>query len=209
MWMPNGHSFKITDYSQFEKYVLPIYFDEIKSYRSFRRQLNNYGIYHDRGTQTYSHEFLVRGQRKLCDKISRKKRSRYRPRGGSTAAARPRDLSSSYSSSSDLNITLNGTTMTHPKYNNTYEPNPVDFEMIANSANNYRNHPLRSFVTDQHWRGLPNGISPFQIVGEIIATFRRPQETRRQGPQEHGAIGIVGVAVECDEINDQIIRPFR
>jgi len=50
----------------------------MSSYKSFRRQLNLYGIYQHRhrpnqDANAYSHELLIRGQRHLCDKIARKK----------------------------------------------------------------------------------------------------------------------------------------
>mmetsp|Transcript_19205 Transcript_19205/g.53509 ORF Transcript_19205/g.53509 Transcript_19205/m.53509 type:complete len:284 (-) Transcript_19205:193-1044(-) len=198
-WMPDGRSFKIDDHLRFETQFLHLFFNEMKSYRSFRRQLNNYGIYQDRGNQTYSHEFLVRGQRNLCYKIVRRKKSRYRPSIAPTAGARPRDLSlsssssnpfsSSASSSMTANNTLGGAKSAHPNSGETtsshpnfihFAPNPIDFETIAETLKNYHNDPLRSFLADQHWGDLPNNISPFQIVDDIIATFRQPPEIRLQ-----------------------------
>lgn len=79
-WMADGRSFRIDNQTRFEECILPLYFFGMTSYRSFRRQLNNYGIYQDRGLRTYSHRYLVRGERHHCDQIVRKANSRYRPR---------------------------------------------------------------------------------------------------------------------------------
>jgi hypothetical protein len=77
-WLPGGKSFKIHSQIGFEQSIMPLYFSGMSSYKSFRRQLNLYGIYQHRhrpnqDANAYSHELLIRGQRHLCDKIARKK----------------------------------------------------------------------------------------------------------------------------------------
>lgn len=77
-WLPDGKSFKIHSQIGFEQSIMPLYFSGMSSYKSFRRQLNLYGIYQHRhrpnqDANAYSHELLIRGQRHLCDKIARKK----------------------------------------------------------------------------------------------------------------------------------------
>jgi len=77
-WLPDGKSFKIHSQIGFEQSIMPLYFSGMSSYKSFRRQLNLYGIYQHRhrpnqDANAYSHDLLVRGQRHLCDKIARKK----------------------------------------------------------------------------------------------------------------------------------------
>jgi hypothetical protein len=47
-WLPDGKAFKIHSRLAFETKVLPVYFPTMTSYKSFRRQLNLYGIYQDR-----------------------------------------------------------------------------------------------------------------------------------------------------------------
>jgi len=77
-WLPDGKSFKIHSQIGFEQSIMPLYFSGMSSYKSFRRQLNLYGIYQHRhrpnqDANAYSHELLIRGQRHLCDNIARKK----------------------------------------------------------------------------------------------------------------------------------------
>ena len=47
-WLPGGKAFKIHSRLAFETKVMPVYFPSMTSYKSFRRQLNLYGIYQDR-----------------------------------------------------------------------------------------------------------------------------------------------------------------
>jgi len=70
-WCSDGKSFKIHNQIAFEQSIMPLYFSGMSSYKSFRRQLNLYGIYKHR--HAYSREFLVRGHRHLCDLIGRKR----------------------------------------------------------------------------------------------------------------------------------------
>ena len=43
-WEPSGTAFKIHDQTSFVAKVIPRYFPKMKSYKSFRRQLNLYGL---------------------------------------------------------------------------------------------------------------------------------------------------------------------
>jgi hypothetical protein len=47
-WLGDGKSFKIYNQTAFEETVMPLYFSGMSSYKSFRRQLNLYGIYQHR-----------------------------------------------------------------------------------------------------------------------------------------------------------------
>ena len=47
-WLPDGESFKIHSQVGFEQTIMPMYFSGMSSYKSFRRQLNLYGIYQHR-----------------------------------------------------------------------------------------------------------------------------------------------------------------
>ena len=47
-WLPDGKSFKIHSQIGFEQSIMPMYFSGMSSYKSFRRQLNLYGIYQHR-----------------------------------------------------------------------------------------------------------------------------------------------------------------
>jgi hypothetical protein len=89
-WLPDGKSFKIHSQIGFEQSIMPLYFSGMSSYKSFRRQLNLYGIYQHRhrpnqDANAYSHELLVRGQRHLCDKIARKKTNPPSKKGSSSS----------------------------------------------------------------------------------------------------------------------------
>jgi len=88
-WLPDGKSFKIHSQIGFEQSIMPLYFSGMSSYKSFRRQLNLYGIYQHRhrpnqDANAYSHELLIRGQRHLCDKIARKKTNPPSKKSGSS-----------------------------------------------------------------------------------------------------------------------------
>lgn len=89
-WLPDGKSFKIHSQIGFEQSIMPLYFSGMSSYKSFRRQLNLYGIYQHRhrpnqDANAYSHELLIRGQRHLCDKIARKKTNPPSKKGSSSS----------------------------------------------------------------------------------------------------------------------------
>jgi HSF-type DNA-binding len=43
-WLPDGKSFSVHDQVAFAERVLPVHFGGMNSYKSFRRQLNLYGI---------------------------------------------------------------------------------------------------------------------------------------------------------------------
>lgn len=72
-WAADGRSFVIESPEKFLK-TLPRYF-KTKNYSSFVRQLNMYGFHkvkNARGYQEFRHEFFVRGQPELLDRIRRK-----------------------------------------------------------------------------------------------------------------------------------------
>jgi hypothetical protein len=50
-WTCSGTAFKIHNRRAFEKKIMPSYFPNMNSYKSFRRQLNFYGIYQDKSVQ--------------------------------------------------------------------------------------------------------------------------------------------------------------
>ncbi|VEU39133.1 unnamed protein product [Pseudo-nitzschia multistriata] len=83
-WLPGGTSFRVHDRSKFEALVLPEYFERMSSFLSFRTQLNKYGIYQSKTTNThnpdssksdgaYSHKYLIRGKQHLCTMIFRRR----------------------------------------------------------------------------------------------------------------------------------------
>jgi hypothetical protein len=47
-WVPSGRAFQFHNRLSFEKLVMPRYFPKMNVYKSFRRQLNTYGIYKDK-----------------------------------------------------------------------------------------------------------------------------------------------------------------
>jgi len=51
-WCDDGRSFRIYSHLAFEKSIMPLYFSGMSSYKSFRRQLNLYGIYQHRHRPT-------------------------------------------------------------------------------------------------------------------------------------------------------------
>lgn len=72
-WLPHGRSWCILDRSQFERNVIPIYFDHGR-YASFMRQVNYWGFSRvNKGpdVESYYHEFFLRGLPHLCLKMKR------------------------------------------------------------------------------------------------------------------------------------------
>lgn len=203
-WTIDGKSFRIHDHVSFEKTILPIYFKGMSSYRSFRRQLNNYGIYQDRVSRTYSHKFLVRGKRMLCSKIVRDINHRYRPKANMSGTGKlPREkqpsqnICSSHSPSNNANDCSSSTNIKNSDdalfsenqvtAQTILSPNPVDFESINRnrkknnnypSNSDYDNNTLQSFLRDQYWANLPGNLLPIDVVNEIIVTFSSPEQQR-------------------------------
>jgi len=97
-WCEDGKSFRIYNHKAFEETIMPFYFSGMSSYKSFRRQLNLYGIYQHQ--HAYSHEHFIRGSRHLCDLIVRKqtKQTNSRPKS-KISKTRPKTLSKSNSNS--------------------------------------------------------------------------------------------------------------
>uniref|UniRef100_A0A7S4K5Z1 HSF-type DNA-binding domain-containing protein n=1 Tax=Odontella aurita TaxID=265563 RepID=A0A7S4K5Z1_9STRA len=72
-WLPHGRSWRVLDSAEFERRVLPQYFDHRK-FSSFIRQANGWGFRRmttgcDRNT--YYHELFLRGMPFLCKKMKR------------------------------------------------------------------------------------------------------------------------------------------
>ena len=71
-WLPNNRSFKVHDQNAFVTEVLPQYFFKITKWKSFLRQLNNYGFERTcplRGG--YCHKNFIRGEPRYCMYITR------------------------------------------------------------------------------------------------------------------------------------------
>lgn len=74
-WAPHGRCFVVRKPRDFEKTVLPQFFNQTK-YRSFQRQLNLYGFKRITGGADragYYHPLMLRGRRKLCTRMRRLK----------------------------------------------------------------------------------------------------------------------------------------
>lgn len=72
-WMPHGRSWRVLKPREFEKRVIPTYFEQSK-YSSFIRQANGWGFRritqgHDRNS--YYHELFLRGMPHLCKQMKR------------------------------------------------------------------------------------------------------------------------------------------
>ena len=80
-WSRNGRSFRVHKPPKFVDIVMGSYFKQTK-YKSFQRQLNLYGFIRiNEGPMKggYKHKFFVRGQRALCQLISRSSASEALP----------------------------------------------------------------------------------------------------------------------------------
>jgi len=80
-WLPHGRSWRITNQKEFEKTVLPIFFDHA-NFSSFVRQANGWGfrrINKGKDKSSYYHEYFLRGLPHLCKKMTRPGRSAKAP----------------------------------------------------------------------------------------------------------------------------------
>ena len=72
-WMPHGRSWRVLKPREFEKTVIPTYFEHAK-FSSFIRQANGWGfrrITQGRDRNTYYHEMFLRGLPHLCKMMKR------------------------------------------------------------------------------------------------------------------------------------------
>lgn len=82
-WLPHGRSWRIINQKEFEKSILPIFFDHAK-FSSFVRQANGWGfrrINSGPDKNSYYHEYFLRGLPHLCKKLTRPGRSKKAPLG--------------------------------------------------------------------------------------------------------------------------------
>lgn len=76
-WFPSGKGFSIHNLEAFKKSILPKYFPKQSSYKSFQRQLQNYGFTRCRPGQ-FVHPFFLRQNKDLLFQITLKSSSRRR-----------------------------------------------------------------------------------------------------------------------------------
>lgn len=108
-WQEDGRSFRVHKPQTFVDNVMPLYFKQTK-YKSFQRQLNLYGftrINEGPGKGGYRHKYFIRGQRNLCQLISRTSTadapaSAGNDFGGSSPAAARRGSNASHRSNSGV-----------------------------------------------------------------------------------------------------------
>ena len=77
-WLPSGKAFNIHNPKEFARVIMPLYFHPKTKYKSFLRQLYNYGFVRvkDRSSVDYwgyFHKSFIRGASDLCLGIQRKK----------------------------------------------------------------------------------------------------------------------------------------
>lgn len=75
-WECNGRAIRVHKPKEFAEKLLPAYFLHSTRWESFQRQLNLYGFIRvTRGPHkgVYLHKYFIRGQRSLCERISRSK----------------------------------------------------------------------------------------------------------------------------------------
>jgi len=176
-WLPDGKSFKIHSQIGFEQSIMPLYFSGMSSYKSFRRQLNLYGIYQHRhrpnqDANAYSHELLIRGQRHLCDKIARKKTNppnKNKPKANcnadkSNSGNKKRGRSSLIAMMDQRNLKN-----TSPQVG---KQNPLVVPSAATSMDIQRSMLMKNFITDEV-STRPNPVNVGKLTKNSNNTFNR------------------------------------
>jgi hypothetical protein len=185
-WLPDGKSFKIHSQIGFEQSIMPLYFSGMSSYKSFRRQLNLYGIYQHRhrpnqDANAYSHDLLIRGQRHLCDKIARKKTnppSKSKTGSSSSKSGHGIDKSSSSSnkkrSRSSLLAMMDKRNMT-----SSSEPRSQQDSMVAPSSvqsnkgiDSMRRNMMIKSIYDDEMSTRPNPVDVAKLSKDTISIYR-------------------------------------
>ena len=168
-WLGDGKSFKIYNQTAFEETVMPLYFSGMSSYKSFRRQLNLYGIYQHRhrpsqDANAYSHEYLIRGHRNLCDLIGRKKTNPLaKILAKSNALSRKAKKSSLSLPRSGSDSTTTGVAVPKNKGINKYYTKKRDLSLVR-ALMEERNHMITTpftAITRQEQRQVP-GVKTVQ-----------------------------------------------
>jgi len=167
-WLPDGKSFKIHSQIGFEQSIMPLYFSGMSSYKSFRRQLNLYGIYQHRhrpnqDANAYSHELLIRGQRNLCDKIARKKTN---PPNKSKSASSSSKIVFDTEKSNNKRRNRSSLHAAMEQRNIKTDPEPLAVSSMNNSSNSIgvmRRNRLMKTIYDDELSTRPNPVNVFNI----------------------------------------------
>jgi len=143
-WLPDGKSFKIHSQIGFEQSIMPLYFSGMSSYKSFRRQLNLYGIYQHRhrpnqDANAYSHELLIRGQRHLCDKIARKKTN---PPSKKSSSSKSKNFDNKMNNSKKRDRASLAAMMDQRNMKNESEPRLGKQDVMAVSSSSMGSNPM-------------------------------------------------------------------
>mmetsp|Transcript_8212 Transcript_8212/g.14456 ORF Transcript_8212/g.14456 Transcript_8212/m.14456 type:complete len:249 (-) Transcript_8212:177-923(-) len=180
-WLPGGTAFKIHSRAAFENIVMPRYFPNMNSYKSFRRQLNLYGIYQDRTLQNcadnaYSHELFVRGHRYLCDFMERR-RACFRQ-----AASKERNSKregtkfskvKSESQATDLNLRERQPDKGLKQLLSSFDLDVHSSQKpLAVPSTSLENKNIYDSFINQKWIDLPEDVTPAEIVDDIISLFK-------------------------------------
>lgn len=168
-WLPDGKSFKIHSQIGFEQSIMPLYFSGMSSYKSFRRQLNLYGIYQHRhrpnqDANAYSHELLIRGQRHLCDKIARKKTNP--PNKSKSASSSSKNVNNEKNSSSNKKRNRSSLLAAMDQRNMKSVIDPIAIPSTTKSGNNMdmmRRNMLMKTIYDDELSTRPNPVDVANI----------------------------------------------
>lgn len=168
-WLPDGKSFKIHSQFGFEQSIMPMYFSGMSSYKSFRRQLNLYGIYQHRhrpnqDANAYSHELLIRGQRHLCDKIARKKTNP--PNKSKSASSSSKNVKDEKNSSSNKKRNRSSLLAAMDQRNMKSVTDPIAIPSTTKSGNNMdmmRSNMLMKTIYDDELSTRPNPVDVANI----------------------------------------------
>lgn len=185
-WLPDGKSFKIHSQIGFEQSIMPLYFSGMSSYKSFRRQLNLYGIYQHRhrpnqDANAYSHEFLIRGQRHLCDKIARKKTNppnKNKAGGVEKSSNKKRDRSTLLTMMDQRNL-KKSSELQVGQYQPSSNKSNNGIHMQDSSLNDIirKNMLMKSMFDDVSTRPNPVDVGNIGIANKSISSINRTIDT--------------------------------
>ena len=126
----------------------------------------------------YSHRLFVRGHRYLCEYMERTKQNQGMAQAAKSSAPRIATLRTSKEGSQNPNAedTFTTTVPFHKDIEDLQSSHDISQSPILNARlapNITQASQIYHSFMSQEWNGLPKGVTPKDIIGDIVATFGR------------------------------------